>query len=181
MRRLNVYLTHGILVLFFIHAIAGLFQVTGLMNGGNQILGILAYIMLGCIGLHVIISSIFTMQTLFAIKKSGVSYFKENRLFWARRISGFALMIGIIAHLLIFINSGAVVRLHYFGIVELCLHIFLLLCIAVHVLTNIGPAMIGLGAESLKQYSVDILMIISIILMMMAVGFVVYYLRWNTI
>ena len=51
--------------------------------------------------------------------------------------------------------------------------------IGLHVLTNIRPLRIGLGARGMKAWMADILLVLSVLLLFMAAGFIVYYLRWN--
>ncbi len=180
MRKLNAILSMGIVVLFLIHAIAGGFQLAGVFSGGLQVLKVLAWIMSGLILIHTVIGCKLTADTLKACKQSGTSYFKENHLFWLRRFSGFAIMIFIICHLLIFAgNGGEVVRLHVFEGFELATQLLLVVSIAVHVLSNIKPLMIAIGARDGKEFFVDILLILSVVLVLLGIAFIIYYLRWN--
>ncbi len=180
MRKFNAILSMGIVVLFLIHAIIGAFQLTSILSGGSQILKVLAWTMVVLILIHTVIGCKLTTDTLKACKKSGTSYFKENHLFWLRRFSGFAIMIFIICHLLIFAgNGGEVVRLHVFEGLELATQLLLVVSIAVHVLSNIKPLMIAIGARGGKEFFVDILLILSVVLVFMGIAFIIYYLRWN--
>ena len=79
MRKFNAVLSMGILVLFLIHAIAGGFQLAGILSGGSAVMQILAWVMLGMILIHVIIGCKLTVDTLKACKQSGTSYYKENK------------------------------------------------------------------------------------------------------
>ena len=107
MRKYNAVLSMGILVLFLVHAIAGGLQMAGFLPGGSQVMKVLAWVMLGLIAVHIVIGCKLTADTLRAIKRSGASYFKENQLFWTRRISGFTILIPLVMHLFIFRESNA--------------------------------------------------------------------------
>ena len=181
MRKYNAVLSMGILVLFLIHAIAGGFQLAGILSGGSAVMQILAWVMLGMILIHVIIGCKLTVDTLKACKQSGTSYYKENKLFWLRRSSGFAVMIFILFHVLIFLgrNENSVYRLNYFGTLQLISQILLVIAIAVHVLTNIKPLMIAVGTKSYAKILMDILFLLSVVLILSGIAFVIYYLRWN--
>ena len=180
MRKWNAVLSMGILVLFLIHAIAGAFQLSGVIPGGSTIMQKLACAMVCLIFIHFAVGIKLTVDTLTAIKKSGTSYFKENKIFWVRRISGFAVMLFVIFHIIIFLgtNKGAY-RLNLFEGMQLASQLFLVLSVAVHVVTNIKPLMISLGAKSYKVFLTDIILILSVLLMFTGIAFIIYYLRWN--
>jgi hypothetical protein len=54
----------------------------------------------------------------------------------------------------------------------------MVISIAVHVITNVKPSLISLGIRSLREYAVDILLVMSLLLLIAGAAFVVYYLRW---
>ena len=139
MRKWNALLSMGILVLFLIHAIAGGFQLAGIFSGGSVLMQGMAWLMLILIVLHMMIGFKLTADTCKTCKESGISYFKENKLFWIRRISGFAVMLFILCHVFIFVgrNQNGIYRLNQFGTIQLISQILLVISIAVHVLTNI--------------------------------------------
>ncbi len=180
MRRFNAILAMGIVVLFFIHAITGAFSIAGISHGGGAWFSYLAIIMVILIALHAVIGIKLTIDSLIACKRAGTSYFKENKLFWARRISGFAIMILVIFHITIFSGStqSGAFRLNYFGIAELTAQILMVISIAFHVITNVKPHMVALGSKNLKKYTADILIVISIVLLFIIVAFIIYFLRW---
>ena len=181
MRKINAILSMSILVLFLIHAIVGGFQLAGIIPGGSAIMKGLAWLMLLFILIHAGIGCKLTADTCRACKKAGVSYYKENRLFWLRRSSGFAIMIFILFHVLIFLGNQNhdVYRLNDFGMMQLISQILLVLSIAVHVISNIRPLMIALGKRNYQKMIIDILMILSVILLLAGIAFVIYYLRWR--
>jgi hypothetical protein len=89
-------------------------------------------------------------------------------------------MVFLIAHILIFRGStqGGAYRLNLFAGPQLVSQILMVISIAVHVITNVKPSLISLGIRSLKDYAVDILVVLSILLLIAGAAFVVYYLRW---
>lgn len=183
MRKANALLSMGILALFLVHAVLGGFQLAGILQGGSRILMILAWLMTALIAAHTVLGCILTVQTLSAQKKSGAAYLKENRLFWTRRISGFAVMLLILTHIVIFLGNSesGVYRLNLFGTVQMISQILLVLAIAVHVLTNIKPLMIALGVRGFREFFTDILLVISVLLCFCGIAFLIYYLRWQQI
>ncbi len=181
MRKWNAILSGLILVLFLFHAIAGSLGLMSMNSGGGIFLSVLPWILVGCIALHTLIGIKLTIDTLRACRKSGVSYFKENKLFWARRISGFAIFLLMFFHIILFKghNAGGAYRLNFFGAAQLTTQILLVLSIAVHVLTNVKPSLIAFGRKSLKKYALDILIALSILFIFMGIAFFIYYLRWQ--
>jgi succinate dehydrogenase/fumarate reductase cytochrome b subunit len=182
MRRVNAITSVAIIVLFLIHGIAGAFQMMGFIPGGSSVRKALTWIMLLILIVHIVIGSILTVQTIRISQKSGVSYYKENGLFWLRRISGFILMLFIFLHLMVFMQTGSgFFRLGYFGMPQLIGQVIMLLALTVHLLCNIKPVAIALGIYGGKGYGKDIMLILSIVLIVCTVAFVVYYLRWNVL
>ena len=109
-------------------------------------------------------------------------YFRENLAFWTRRISGFAMLLFVLIHVIIFLGKNdEVYRLTYFGALELISQLLMVLAIVVHVLTNIRPLMISAGSWNLREYLVDVLFILSVVLLLSAAALVVYFIRWNLI
>lgn len=179
MRKFNSVLTAVIMVLFLIHAVLGSFQMIGV---GGTVLKSLSWASAGLAGLHMLIGIKLTADTLRAQKKSGTAYFKENKLFWARRVSGFAVMVLLFFHFTAFgYYSGEAYRLRWFDTGRLVTQILLVIVLAVHIISNVRPMMIALGIKSLKEWTGDILFVISVLLLFAVVGFIVYYLRWNTV
>lgn len=182
MRKWNAVISIAILILFLLHAVAGGFQMMGLLPGGIQVLSVAAWIMTGLIVLHVLIGIKLTVDSLVACKKSGASYFKENKLFWARRISGFAVMLFILLHVLIFLGSNdGVYRLNYFGTIQLIGQLLLVVSLMVHVISNVKPLLISFGIKKLMDYAPDILLILGGVLLFTGAAFLIYYIRWKVL
>ena len=178
LRKINAVLAALILILFLIHGIAGTFQMLGVMGTWHKVIARTAE---GLIWIHMAIGLWYTFVTLRVQKKTGTAYFKENRLFWARRLSGFAVMILLFLHFNAFTTETASeVRLVWFDTFRLTGQILLIIAVSFHVLTNIKPMLISFGIRTSKERLFDILFVISVLLLIMAAGFAVYYLRWNS-
>ena len=180
MRRFNAILSMMILLLFLVHGIVGAFQLIGLMPGGSTVLRVLSWVMTGLILVHAVIGIKFMIEALLTAKKTKAPYLKENLLFWTKSVSGLAIMLFLLSHILIFVGrQNGVFRLNYFGGFQLATQILLVLSIATHVIANVKPLMISFGIKSLKPYAKDILFVLSVVLFLAGVSFVIYYLRWN--
>ena len=178
MRRINAILTPLILALFLLHAIAGGFQLLGL---GQTALKAVGFLCLGLIAVHACIGVKLTVDSILIWRKTGVGYFRENRMFWLRRISGFAVLVFLLLHLLAFhgTGDGGGYRLPWFTAGKLIAQLLLILSIGVHGISNLRPSMLSLGAVGLKRWAVDILLVLAVLLLFMGAAFLVYYLRWN--
>lgn len=181
MRKWNAILSNIILVLFLFHAVAGALGLMSLNPGGETMMEVVSWTLTGCIVLHIVFGIKFTLDSVSAARRSGVSYFRENKLFWARRISGFVIFFLMFFHVALFMGhrTNGAYRLNYFGPVQLILQILLVLSIAVHVITNVRPSLIALGLKSLRRYAVDLCIALSILFLFMGAAFFIYYLRWG--
>lgn len=177
MRKWNGILTAVILVLFLVHAVLGSFQLFGV---GDTALKTIARADFVLIMIHAAIGIKYTVDTLRAQKKAGVSYWRQNKWFWVRRISGFVIMILLLFHITAFgYTSTGGYRLRWFGPFRMTAQILLVLAIAVHVLSNLRPMLISFGIRNLKQWIGDLFVILSVLLLLMTAAFIIYYLRWN--
>lgn len=177
MRKWNAILTAVVLLLFLAHGILGSFQMLG---AATPLTKALSWTMTALVAVHVVLSGKLTADTLRVWKKTGAGYFRENRLFWARRISGLAVMVLLLFHVWAFgETSGGVFRLKWFDTFKLATQLLLVLTIAAHVVMNVKPMLISFGVRRLKDAAGDILFILSVLLLVMAAAFIVYYLRWN--
>ena len=176
MRKWNAILSLTALILLLVHGILGSFQ----LIGPGSVINRLPWIALDLITIHAVLGIKYTVDSLRAWKKSGAGYFRENRIFWARRISGFAVFFFLFFHTTAFgTEADGVYRLQWFTQAKLVLQLLLVASVAVHIITNIRPLMISLGVKGGKKWLGDILFILSVLLLFMAAAFVIYYLRWN--
>lgn len=183
MRKANAIVTVLIMVLFLIHMIWGGMELAGMIRGGSALFKVLSHTMILLIMIHIGIGIVTTVQTIRACRQSGVSYFRQNRLFWIRRISGFALMLFMICHIVIFTGTqeSGTYRLSLFAGVQLATQILMVVCLLVHLLCNITPLRIALGIEDRHRFRTDVLLVLAILLLLAGIAFVVYYIRWKVI
>ena len=181
MRKINALCGIAILVLFFVHAALGACQLAGILPGGGRVLAVLARALVTIALVHAVFGVVLTARTLRAIKKSGVSYPKENRRFWTARISGFAVLVLVFFHLAVFTGSGegASFRLTYFGRTELALSLLLAAAALIHVIANVKPILIALGVKDVPAFFWDLLIFASVVLCVSGGAFLLYYIRWN--
>ena len=179
MRKFNSILTAVILVLFIIHGFLGALNMLDVVV---VITKHMARFMLVLIAVHVVLSCILTARAFKTWKATGVPYFRENTLFWARRISGVAIVILLAFHMLSFMSTtSGTFTLPYFGGSMLTANILLVVSLALHIITNVKSMLISFGVRSLKPRVGDILFFLSVLLVLFIIGFIVCYLRWNTI
>lgn len=176
MRRINLFLVIGILVTFVLHALMGSFK---LLGAEANTMTVMARICITLVGAHVVLTTVLTVQTLLTIHRSGKGYFKKNLMFWARRISGFALLIPLVMHVLIFRGTGdEAYRLVFFHSGRMISQLLMAATLALHVLINIKPLFTGLGAKHPRILSADVCFVLAVILLLASAAFCVYYLRW---
>ncbi len=176
MRRLNTVLVVGMLVTFLIHGIMGALQIAGADADAQKTI---ARVCLTFVAGHVIVTSVLTARTLRARRLSGAGYFRDNLLFWVRRISGFAVIIPLVMHLLIFRAGNAeAYRLQAFTTGRLISQILLVAALALHVLSNVRPLLISLGIRGHRAFALDLMLVLSVLLLLFAAAFAIYYTRW---
>ncbi len=179
MRKVNAVLSAVILLMFVIHAILGSFN---MMGAGSVTTKVLSWSMVALIAVHTVIGIILTAKSVGVWKKTGAPYFKENLLFWTRRLSGFLIMILIFFHVtaLSATNENGL-RLPDFNGIKLALQLLLVASIALHVITNVKPVLISFGIKKLKPKAGDIIFWLTVLLLLAAAGFIVYYIRWVSV
>lgn len=179
MRKTNAIITACILLIFTMHAVFGSLN---MMNIAPIITRTEAYIMLGLICVHAVLSVILSVKSVRVWKSTGAPYFRENINFWTRRLSGLVIMILIAFHTTAFRSeTTGSVTLPYFGVFRLVCQLLLVLSIAVHVITNVKPMLISFGIKKLKPKVGDILFFLSFVLLLAALAFIIYFIRWNTV
>ena len=183
MRKGNAVLSVLIMVLFAVHLVWGGLIMAGMTAGGSRVLKMLTHIMLTLIAVHVVIGLVLTADTVRVWRKTGVHYLRRNMLFWVRRVSGLAMMFFVAVHVMIF--SGRTVegvyRLNPFGAIELAAMLLMAASLLVHLSCNITPLRIALGLSDKKNFRMDLLLVVSILLLLAGAAFIVYYIRWQTI
>lgn len=179
LRAINAVVSVAMLGLFVVHGVGNAFQMMGV---GTPLSKAISYALVACVVVHLLIGVVLTADTLRAQRLAGVAYPARNKRFWAVRLSGFAVALLIVTHVLQFWRSdGGVVRLAPFLGPQLVVSILMVVAIAVHVLANVEPLMVSLGVGRPRERARDLLLVFAVALLLMAAGFVVYYLRWSVI
>lgn len=180
MRRINALITPLLLVLFLVHVVAGSLQVIGVLPGGVGWLTGVAHTALTLVAAHMAIGVALTVQTFRAQRAKGATYWRENRLFWVRRLSGLALALLIAVHFVIFLGTGtgSSYRLTFFGPAELASQLLMVVALVLHVVSNVRPQLIALGIPRRPYVAGDVMAFVSGVLLVAGVAFVVYFLRW---
>lgn len=180
MRKLNLFLSISIIVLFLFHIIVGSLQLFGLIPGGNAVMKILAWVLVTAVCLHIVIGVKLTADTLVAIKRSGKGYFRENKLFWVRRISGFAIIFFLVSHVFVFVGSNinGAFRLNLFDVPQLICSLLFVVSLLVHIISNIRPMLLGFGAGKARELIGDAVFVFSVLLLVSGAAFAVYFVRW---
>ncbi len=178
LRRINSWISLILIILLVFHLLTGAGIMVGLITGGFEILGLITYIMLALLIVHIVIGFILTIQTSKIKNTTKAGYDAENRAFWRRRDSGFLMIIFLILHLLFWISIGEFV-LRPFRIFQLIVSILLVLSIVIHIGTNIKPLLISFGVRTQDRKVRVIAAIIAIVCLLAAAAFVYYFVRWN--
>ena len=181
MRKFNALLTVLIMILFLVHAVFGAYELIG-ANIQTDFMKITARVCSFLIVIHAIISIKLTIEAIRVWKSTGAPYLRENGIFWARRISGLAIMVLIFFHMFAFGHTvNGIYQLKQYTFLKMCFQLLFVLSIALHVITNVRPMLIALGARSLKKFVPDILLVLSIILILFIAAFIIYYFRWQAV
>lgn len=176
MRKANAIISLALIILLCIHGILGAMSLYGI---GYVTLRPLAWVMLGLLASHIVLSCILTARTIAALRRTGTCYWKQNRLFWIRRLSGLAILVLLFLHLTVFSTARTGGLLHWFHVADLLSQLLFVAAIAVHVLSNLRPLLIALGRNRVRERAANILLALCIFLLFMAGGMLVYFLRWN--
>ena len=177
MRKINGIIAVAVLIMFIVH---GIFGALNMMDIAPIIVKILSHIMLTLICVHALISIQLTVKAVRTAAETHAPYLRKNYSFWARRLSGALILILVFFHMTAFGKvEGGVFRLYPFDINRLIVQMLFLLSVAVHIITNVKPALITFGVKRLKPKSGGILFFISAALLFMAAGFIIYFIRWQ--
>ena len=90
------------------------------------------------------------------------------------------MLLFILVHLLIFyVKDSPKFVLHDFGVQQLTVSILLVACLVVHLVFGIRQLLISLGIRSFSEILADVLFVVSVVLLLSAIGFLIYFYRWN--
>lgn len=170
LRAINAVVSALLLVTFVVHGAIGALEMYGVVEGMSagvtHTLELLAFIHLG-IGVYLTIAGLKAQR-----KSGGEAYAGENLRYLLVRISGIAIAVLMIAHILSFVHDDA---LHSFSIAHLVINALLVASIAVHVVLNVKPLAMSLGIPT-KGSRVVVIALAAALLFMLA-AFAVQFLR----
>ncbi|MBR1748083.1 MAG: hypothetical protein IJ735_07790 [Clostridia bacterium] len=171
MRKLNAIVTASMLLCFVLHAVLGTLKLFGVYDNGS--INIIGYVTLSLCGIHAVVGIFLTAVGVRAIIRSGTHYFRDNMLFWARRISALGVLVMIVFHVCTAIEIGSLPRL--------ITRILLGVSIALHVILNVKPLLLSFGVRALRPVYANVAFFSSAILLAAIAGFIFYYVRWYVI
>ena len=200
-RPANGVLSAVLLTCFMLHGVGNAFQIMGVGSPTSKALAfvtLLLAIVHGVAGIALTIADLLSQsarrgpatgerppshddQRDFGPKPK--AYALRNARFWAVRASGLAVAALIAFHMATFlqVGGGGAYRLRLFGEAQLVQSVLLVAALAVHVLANARPLMVSLGVLPPRMRAWDLCLVAAAMLVLMAVGFVVYYLRWSVV
>ena len=177
-KAINAVVSALMLVLLAVHGLGNSLQLFGV---GSVLPAAIGWALAVLAVAHMAIGCALTVSTLREQARAGTAYWRLNRRFWAVRLSGLAIAVFVVCHVLIFaqLDPTAPVRLSYFGPLQLAVSLLLAISLAVHVLANLQPLMISLGIPSPRGRAADLGVVFALMLLIAALAFVVYFVRWS--
>ncbi len=176
MRKANIIISHLMIILFAVHVIFGSFLMLGV---SHILLHSVAILFIILTVVHAVIGTILTIRTDITQNKAGVRYQKENSLFWTRRNSGFAVLVLMIFHVIVFSKGSSLNGPPPFNTFGLITNLLMVAALAVHIVSNIKSLFIGSGIKRPKILTANIIFVLSVILLLATVAFISYYIWWK--
>ena len=172
MRKINTIIVLIIMLLLIDHTVFACMHLLG-MNAG--VLKPLAMMMLLFTVIHAIVSLLVTIKA----EKVGIStkarYNKENRQFWSRRVSGVLVLVLALLHgHMMMKNGNGVPRIARMPKVFGLATPLLIVCIWIHLLTNVKPLLISLGVRN-QDKKERIIKVLLTVLFIFALGSYIYF------
>ena len=96
MRKLNTVLSVLLIIIFGIHGVMGGFMLIGTGKSAGKVL---AWIGVSILAVHAAIGVYLTVKSLKTAINTDKKYLRENKVFWARRASGLAILILLFFHI----------------------------------------------------------------------------------
>ena len=152
-----------------------------LIGTGKSAGKVLAWIGVCILAVHAVIGVYLTVKSLKTAKNTDEKYLRENKVFWARRASGLAILILLFFHIGMFgeVRNGQYI-LFPFTTTKLITQLLFIASVAVHILINIRPLLVSLGIISFKKRKGDIYLILSVLLLFMSGAVIFYYIGWQS-
>ena len=164
MRKINTIVVLLIMVLLLDHALFASLNSVGI---GNGVIPALAHTFLTLVLIHALISLLITIRAEKAGFVTGARYNKENAAFWNRRVTGVAILVLAITHASLMQrnetgrrNIASMPKIFEFTLP------LLIVCVYLHVLSNIRPLLIALGARNIDKKEKIIKVLFSVFMLL---------------
>lgn len=179
MRKWNAVLSVLLIFICLLHGIMGSFMLLGVSSSAGKLL---AYAGAAILAVHTVIGIILTVQTLRASSKSGPCYARQNAAFWARRASGFAILLLLFFHIGLFggVRDGVYI-LFPFTTVKLLTQLLLVAALFLHLFLNLRPLLVSLGIVPCKEHCSDVGLVLSVLLLFISCAIILYYIGWQQV
>lgn len=177
MRKWNNRIALLILILFLLHGLIGSLVLLGVSTVTFYFIPLLLFI---CVIIHTILSIISTVHTIKCCSKGGKWYLKENASFWAKRISGIAILFLLIFHIQAYTTSvNGVYFFKEFTLIGLISQLLFIFAIFLHLLLSLKSLLIAKGVLKWKERKIDLTLILSIFTVFFTIAIITYYINWQ--
>ena len=187
-RKANAIVSAVMLLLFMLHGVGNAFEIIGV---GTPTSKAIAYGALLLATVHAVAGVALSVSDIASARHTGEAgqakqrakqshYVWRNARYWAVRVSGLSIAVLIGFHMLTFLQLGGTgaYRVREFDVPQLVQSLLLVVALAIHILANARPLMVSLGVPVPHARALDMILVVAALLVLMAVAFVVYYLRW---
>lgn len=179
MRRIQSYIALALVIIFSLHAILGSLMLVGIGHSWGHYPAMIGSLLLL---VHVAYGMKSTWHTLTVCRQTGHSYWQQNRLFWARRFSGLAILLFLFFHIGMFgAMHGSLYILSEFTAWKALLLLCFVASLCLHVGLNSKPLMVALGWSPVAQRSQDLIVAMAVLFLFVSAACAVYYLRWQVL
>ena len=177
MRKWNNILARVIIVLFLIHALMGSLL---LLEVSTISFAPLSWLLLAAVICHGVLGIIATFSSVKSGRQSGKWYLRQNVGFWTKRISGLAIMILLVFHVMAYTtNVGGKYFLKEFTFPRLASQILFIAAIFIHLAVSIKAMLIAKGTLKLKERTIDWMLVLSVMTLFFAAAVIIYYIQWQ--
>ena len=178
MRKTNMVFSISMILLLLVHSVIGVLTLTGAVAGGLVLSKIISLAFLTVFSVHVVLSTMLTARSVVYIKHSGASYFRENRMFWVRRISGLAILPFILQHFWMFspeFTEEGILIVPGFDHLNLAVSVLLAVCVIIHAASNIRSLCISMGTGISRILIIIVFVLFLAGLICISMSFVYYF------
>ncbi|MBQ8971605.1 MAG: pilus assembly protein PilX [Clostridia bacterium] len=179
LRKINAAISILLIVIYMLHGVLGSFTLLEISPWAGKALARFGLVL---IGIHVLLGAILTVQAFRVSAQKGEKYYKQNALFWTRRISGLVLALCIAFHIGAFgeTKAGRYVLVP-FTTLKLIAQLMLIASLFIHIFINIRPLMLHIGSLKFRERRIDIFLALSVLLLFFTATMIIYYIGWHVL